>query len=230
MSKKHQQPPRPITISFCSGDMVHADFAYSLSQLAMHEVQRGMHIGICRVGTTLIEMGRIRQVVEALKHNSAHILFLDSDMRFPPDTLQRLLHWNKAIVGCTYSQRKSPRALTHEALDRSTTIDMNAGELQEVRSLGFGCILVRADVVRAIPRPWFQVELSTELDATGAEKHRSEDRTFCDKARAAGFPIHCDMVLSRELEHLGTFGFKLEHVEVWNIDDWNKTSACDPTK
>jgi hypothetical protein len=214
-----KQQPRPITVVFCSGDMLHADFAYSLAQMCMHEVTRGIHIGACNVKTTLIDVGRIRGMVEALKHNSSHVLCLDSDMKFPPDTLKRLLHWNKAIVGCTYSQRRSPRALTHESMDRTTNLDRSK-PLQEVRSLGFGCILIRTDVLRATPRPWFEVELSTKLDATGVEEHRSEDRLFCDKARAAGFEVFLDVALSQELEHLGTFGFKLEHVEVWNIDTW----------
>jgi hypothetical protein len=218
--KKPKQPPRPITVAFCSGDMLHADFCYSLSQLCMHEVQRGMHIGVANIKTTLIDVGRIRAAVEALKHNSSHLLCLDSDMRFPPDALKRLLHWNKPVVGCTYSQRRSPRALTHESMDHTTNLDGSI--LQEVRSLGFGCILIRTDVLRAIPRPWFHVELSTELDETGVEKHRSEDRLFCDKARAAGFDVFCDVGLSRELEHVGMFGFTMQHVEVWTIDNWGK--------
>lgn len=221
MSQQGKKKPRPITVAFCSGDMIHADFAYSLTQMSMYEVQRGSHIGVCNIKTTLIDVGRIRAAVEALKHDSSHLLCLDSDMNFPPNTLQRLLHWNTPVVGCTYSQRRSPRALTHESMDRTTKLE--PGEpLQEVRSLGFGCILIRTDVFRAIPRPWFHIELSTELDETGVEKHRSEDRVFCDKVRAAKFGVFMDVALSSELTHVGNFGFGLEHVEVWNIDAWEK--------
>jgi hypothetical protein len=36
---------------------------------------------------------------------ASHILFLDSDMTFPPDTLQRLLDHKVPIVGADYVKR-----------------------------------------------------------------------------------------------------------------------------
>jgi hypothetical protein len=207
---------RPVLISFCSGDMLHTDFCYALSQLCLYEMDRGTPIGVNNIKTTLIEVGRGLQVDAALKSNCSHILFLDSDMVYPKYTLQALLRRNKDIVGCTYSQRRSPRGFTHESMTGDFDFPTDPREDPfEVKSLGLGCMLVNTNVFRKIgPRPWFRVEFPGTVNPDGSDGHRSEDRTFCDKARAAGFKVWCDLTLSREVKHIGCFQFGLEHAEV----------------
>lgn len=204
---------RPIVISFCSGDMVHADFVHSVIQCAMFELLRGRNIGTDNVKTTTLEIGRIRQVTNALRKQCSHILFVDSDMTFPRDTLTRLLTHNVDIVGCTYSMRRSPRMLTHEGLEGDRNIVLRRPRF-EVASLGLGCVLVRTSVFKKISRPWFDVKFLEGFDPFDVEFIRSEDRRFCDKAREAGFQVWCDGHLSQEIGHVGTFEFNLNHAEV----------------
>lgn len=205
---------RPILISFPSGDIVHADFCARLSHLCLYSVARGLYVGVHNIKTTEIDIARGVQGWEALRQKASHILCLDSDMSFPPDTLARLLKHGKDIVGVTYCQRRTPRGLTHESL--SGDYQLSADPLCEVKSLGFGCILISTDVFRKVPRPWFQSIYLGGVDDRGAEKHRSEDRAFCDRAREAGFKVWCDTVLSREVRHCGQFDYGLEHAEVFS--------------
>lgn len=208
---------RPILVSWPSGDMVHADFCSRLAILCLFSAHRGLDLGVNNVKTTLIEIGRGIQAWSAIQHRASHVLFLDSDMVFPPDTLLRLLQRNKDIVGVTYSQRRSPRGLTHESLTSDYQMPTDPRiECFEVKSLGFGCVLIRTEVFDKIPRPWFRVEFPGGIQTNGADKHRSEDRTFCDRAREVGYKVWCDAVLSREVRHCGQFEYGLEHAEIFS--------------
>lgn len=56
----------------------------------------------------------------------------------------------------------------------------------EVQLVGSGCLLIHRDVFLALTDPWF--ECPREL-VTKNRQHGGEDFTFCDKARAKGFPV-----------------------------------------
>jgi hypothetical protein len=139
-----------------------------------------------------------------------HLLWLDDDMAFPSDTLMRLLAHDKAMVGANYIKRAppfTPNAFTklyHEIGDIARgkegvlcqTLPESTG-LEEIHGIGFGCVLMRADAVVAIPHPWFEA---------GYEGHifKSEDVDFCSKFRAAGHQIYVDHDLSKQVKHIGT--------------------------
>lgn len=214
---KFARSEQPILISYPSGDMVHADFCARLSHLCLYSAHRGLYVGVHNIKTTEIDIARGVQGWEALRQKTSHILCLDSDMSFPPDALVRLLARNKDIVGVTYCQRRSPRGLTHESLEGNYQLPTDPREeVFEVKSLGFGCILIRTDILNTIPRPWFQSVYLGHVDERGMEEHRSEDRAFCDRARAAGYKVWCDAVLSREVRHCGQFDYGLEHAEIFS--------------
>lgn len=213
MSIAEQFKHTRTVVSYCSGAMVHSAFAIAMVEAVAHAAVNGLDVGWMNIRTTTLEVGRIRQIVEARRRKCTHILMVDSDMVFPAHVLPALLRHRKQIVGCSYSQRISPRRLTHEGLDGSRDLTVS-DPLFEVKSLGLGCMLIDLSIFDRIPRPWFSVEFLDELDPHGVEYCRSEDRKFCDKARSAGFDVWCDGPLSLQLEHLGEFGFKMEHTEV----------------
>ena len=71
--------------------------------------------------------------------------------------------------------------------------------------MGFGAVLIKAEVLKAIPRPWF-----FGMEGTG------EDVSFCYKARKAGFEVWMDT--SIKLGHLGAQVMVTEEYS----DQWNK--------
>src|ERR1041384_5818212 len=70
-------------------------------------------------------------VQDAMEKGATHIFFIDSDMSFPPDTLERLLAHDKEIVTVEYNRRKLPPESVTTPLDaRSET------ELYKARNIG----------------------------------------------------------------------------------------------
>ena len=71
---------------------------------------------------------RSRCVERAFKLQATHILWLDTDMRFPPDTLFRLLGRKKPIVGANYRARNPPVFPTAvKGLKRVDTLEESTG-------------------------------------------------------------------------------------------------------
>lgn len=79
-----------------------------------------------------------------------HLLFLDADMRFPPDALERLLARRLPVVGANYRRRRPPHDFT-----ASVSTGPLATGVERADRLGFGCVLIAAREFRGMARPWF---------------------------------------------------------------------------
>lgn len=194
-------------------DMVHGWFAYSIA-LAMgymgkHHPYVDLHL-LWNNGTILSEQ-RSELAKLALLGGADWVVWFDSDMRFPIDTIERLLAHNKPIVMAGYPTRKPPAIEPTQYADDETTVrvytEKDSTGLQEIASGGFGCIAVHKSVFEAMPPPWFHIpwnekELKFEC---------GEDIYFCRKAREAGFKIYLDHDLSKKVSHIGQYEFG--HIE-----------------
>jgi hypothetical protein len=180
-----------VAIGVPSGDMVHADFAMRLATLCLNP---GARCCIVNAKSSLVMIGR-NQIVEASRLAKAtHLLFLDSDLTFPHDTLARLLAHGKDIVGGVYVQRVPPHhplGMTLEGKHEAVTQG-----LRRMKIMPTGCLLLRLDIFDKLQKPWFNTRAE-------GEKILGEDYYFCERAREAGFEIWCDGDLSRELAHIG---------------------------
>lgn len=135
---------------------------------------------------------RNRIVDAALAHGSDWLFFLDSDMVFPADALDRLLSHGQSIVGATYCRRVHPFSLIGEPLEGA-----GDGDLLPMKRMPTGCLLIATAVFRSLPRPWFFYEPTPDRSSS-----LSEDYVFCDHARAAGWTIWCDRPLSGSIGHI----------------------------
>lgn len=139
-------------------------------------------------------------VEAALSRRMSHILFIDSDMRFPPDVAQRLKTHNKEIVGANCRQR-TQNAWT--AMKGGNFIGSGGRSgLERVDSLGMGVTMINLELFARIPPPWFDMPYDEQ-----AGKHMGEDVAFCRKVREAGVPIWADHDLSQEVKHMGIVEF-----------------------
>ncbi|HEU0117442.1 MAG TPA: hypothetical protein VFR09_02310 [Alphaproteobacteria bacterium] len=180
-----------VAIALPTGDMVHADFAVRLATMCLNP---GARTCIINAKTSLIALGR-NQCAEAAKLAGAtHMLFLDSDMVFPLDTIARLLKHDKDVVGAVYSQRRPPFHPLGMTIE-GEHIHVTQG-LQKMKIIPTGCMMIKLSVFDKLPKPWF---------TNGVEdgKILGEDYYFCEQARKAGFDIWCDGDLSREVGHIG---------------------------
>lgn len=189
-----------VAIAVPSGDMVHADFALSLAGLC-HE-SGGMRLTVFSNKSSIVAEGRNNGVAGAEEAGAEYLLFLDSDMTFPRDTLRRLLRHGRDVVGATYSTRASPfRELGSKLQPKAK--DAPPG-LVEMTRMPTGCLLIRMAVFSRLARPYFRFGVN-EADGSII----GEDYLFCDRVRAAGLRIWCDTALSHDLGHIGQQVHKL---------------------
>lgn len=219
-------PGWKVAVCVPSGDQVAAQFADSLANLMafsaaagvmMREDGKELELALLRRQGTYIAQARDELAREALDWGATHMLWLDSDMVFPKDTLFRLLRHNQYIVGANYSTRRSPpRPVAVLELGESKgtdrrlyTTDEDTG-LQEVEHMGFGVMLTHANVFHAQAdrtEPFF-------LDTHGTIAGRGfvgEDVYFCLRARKLGFHVMVDHDLTKLVAHVGGLTYLMDH-------------------
>ena len=190
-----------IAIAVPSGDMVHADFAMRLATMCLNP---GAHAFLINAKSSLVMLGRNQCVAAAQQAKATHLLFLDSDLVFPPDTLARLLAHNKDIAGGLYTQRTPPFHPLGITLE-GEHIALTSG-LRRMKIMPAGCLLIRMSAFERLTKPYFNTRVE-------GEKLMGEDYDFCERARAAGLEIWCDGELSREIGHIGQQIFHLGAVQ-----------------
>lgn len=138
-------------------------------------------------------------------HKATHILWIDSDMGFPMDSLHRLLERDREIVGCTYPRRLGAPFSSATDVD-GQPFKPSATGLAEAGVIGFGLLLMRMSVFDGE----YEMPLFAHHDEHG---YCTEDVTFCRKVRARGHQIWVDLDLSREVRHVGSVSLGHEHWE-----------------
>lgn len=131
-------------------------------------------------------------VAQASKAGCTHIFCVDDDMIYEKDTLVLLMEDNKNIVGAKYANRRGDGEVI-AYLDFKGEVKE---ELFKCGALGGGCVLIKMEVFKKIPQPWFWYKIAD----TGAVT-MSHDWYFCEKAREAGYDIWCDPII--KVGHIG---------------------------
>lgn len=191
-----------VAVGVPSGDMVHTDFCFSLRGLSFNGIGqvamvsgRNSVVGNCR--NMLVRGAR-----EVSKRGRIdYILFLDSDMTFPPDTLQRLISHKKDIAGAVYHRRVPPFDVMGRTLDNNP-LQVNGG-IHQLAGIPTGVMLVHMRVFDKVEEPWFRHPLNVDL-----KDNEGEDFYFCNAARAAGFEVWADFDLSMQVGHIGQYIYR----------------------
>lgn len=132
---------------------------------------------------------------KAVNTKCDYLFFVDDDMIFPPDTLERLLAHQKDIVGGIYMTKYETQSPVVEYLD-----DSRPTELFKCGAIGTGCLLIKTSVFWRVPQIWF----TYEWNPNGSVK-MSHDWIFCHNARLLDFEIWADPTL--EIKHIGQYEF-----------------------
>ena len=140
---------------------------------------------------------------EALKLGADYLYMIDDDMLMPIDVFERLLAHDVDIVAPLAFMRKPPHhpviytvregwdnAARQAYFQNFSVKTYPKDRLIECDAVGFGAVLIKTAVLRAIEKPWF---------ATWSRV--GEDIGFCHKAKKVGFKVYCDT--SIKLGHLG---------------------------
>jgi FkbM family methyltransferase len=139
-----------------------------------------------------------------------YLFAVDSDIAFAPNTLEKLLSHDRDMVSGIYIQR-IPNTHTLEITRKNKQGGLDhvlwetiAGQgLVSVDGCGFGCLLIKSDVFKAIPRPQFVYKSALDHAHTF-----SEDFYFCQQALRAGFKIWADTDVV--CEHIGSYTYRVK--------------------
>jgi hypothetical protein len=178
----------------CKGG-VEPGYCFDLVNLMAYSAQQGIDAAYANLpSVTFLSNGRQTLVTGALSSGASHVLFIDSDMRFPPDALKTLLSGGHSIVGANYRERVRKHLTT--ASRQSMRVE-SAGKqgIEQVDFIGFGLCLIECNVFRMLPRPWF----ATPWDG---EMHMTDDVFFCKLARAHKIPVWVDHDVSQTVRHV----------------------------
>lgn len=213
-----------IAVCTPARDMVHTMFTYDLvNMVCFHTLNTNDAVALKISEGTLIANQRAELSLDAMREGCSHLLFVDSDMRFPQDMISRLLKHDVDIVAANCARRRMPTGPTAQIYKENGERELvwtmpDSTGLQEVGSVGMGVMLIKAGVFKALSEPWYETPWRT--DKRG---YIGEDVFFCNKARDAGFKIWIDHDVSKEIGHVGTFEYKHDHT--WVIKDLEKEKA-----
>jgi FkbM family methyltransferase len=152
----------------------------------------------------------IDQIRNLIAHWAIHYDYLfsvDSDIVLPKDCLTKMLQHDKDMVSGVYIQRKADQEILeiyrkneHGGVSNVPFIFLQPAGLHPIDGCGFGCVLVKSEVIRRIGYPQFVYKSALNHINT-----ISEDVYFCTKARELGFQIFVDSTIV--CNHIGNTVF-----------------------
>lgn len=213
---------RKLAIGVPSHDNNTFMFTYDLANLVAYTIAAlpdDVSLTFIASPGTYVHTSRQEIADTAVAGGYDHLLWLDADMRFPPDLFVRLLLRRRDIVGINYAKRKIPTTFVAikkigwdgSGSQRLVTNEKSEG-LEEADAVGFGALLVNVGVLRTLPdpkkSPWFFFEWMPEIG-----QQVGEDVWFCRLVKQHGHKIWVDHDLSKKCSHVGQWEYRLEHVQ-----------------
>lgn len=185
-------------------DMLPVGFVQSL--LYMH---KGDNPTVYFKPNSLVYDSRNLLSLYAIENGFDNVLWLDSDMLFPPHTLLKLQSYNMDMVTGLYVKRHEPvEPVLYEKIEEpergqdgklianiASYTDYPRDKFFPVDGCGFGCVLTSTKLLKHVwdeygpaftPYPW-----------------ASEDISFCHRVNQLGYQIYCDSSVS--CGHIGQF-------------------------
>lgn len=139
-----------------------------------------------------------------------YLLSVDYDISFPSDTLTKLLAHDKEIVSAIYRQRFFDHQTielfennNHGGYTHIPWEKIKGKGLVEVGACGFGCVLVKKEVMVKIGYPQFLYKSAVDHKDTF-----SEDLFFAKRAQQEGFKLYADTSIL--CDHTGSHVFKVQ--------------------
>jgi predicted O-methyltransferase YrrM len=172
-------------------------------------------------GYSAIDAARNQIATDALSQGFEELMWIDSDVAFDPNDVDRLRSHNLPIA-CGIYPKKGPRQFACEFLPGAAVVRFGQyGGLSEIRYCGFGFTLVRRHVFDTVQKrlnlticnkrfgsPLIPFFAPMEVDESSGPWSVSEDYAFCERARQCGFHVFADTKI--RLWHVGPYRFGWE--------------------
>ena len=186
-----------VLIGLPASEMMKAKTAHAIGCLIVENPD--LILDFLLIQSCDIASSRMWLAHQAVEKGATHLLFIDSDMLFPPSVLKTLLSRDKDIIGVEYNKRQFPlQTVTAYFPDEPKS----ETEPFKVGVAGTGVLLIKTDVFKNpdIDKNWFSFGRNAE-----GKNVIGEDGWFCNTARDAGYDIWVDPTV--KVLHLGEYGF-----------------------
>lgn len=193
----------------------------SMSLLSLISQPSGFEFIVFPGGGCDIAHARNLMIHECLEHSGkgcSKILMIDSDIRFTPDQITRILSWDYPVVGGIYPRKK----MDELAWSVNGNVEKMENGLWSVDELCTGFMCIRTDLLRemqqAYPETAYTIEDSAYAGETGHElfamgvvdgRRLSEDYYFSKRVRDLGYPVIADPFV--QLGHIGDVDYLRLH-------------------
>lgn len=136
-------------------------------------------------------------IERALENNMTHVLFIDDDMIYEPDSLIRLMQHDVDIVTGLYLVRSFPHRpaffdkaynngrCKYATMSPEFGIDNGKPGLVKGVNCGLGFVLISTEVFKKLDKPYVRLG---EIEKDGW----CDDVGFFNRCRAAGYDVYCD--------------------------------------
>ena len=195
------------------GEALKVQCVQSLLQLQKMLQARGVKVRFDF--TSYAEVAAVRNLFGTLivEHtNASHLLFVDTDMQFRSETVERLIDAHKQVIGCFYA-RRTDRGGVVGVVDTPTQVP--ADGLIEAAAVGMGLCLIESSVFRKLAASGtvtsqtehpFEHRLRGPLlgffnPPAGETAYMSEDIAFCRRWRGFGGKVHA--FVREQIGHVG---------------------------
>lgn len=172
-------------------------------------------------GYSAIDQGRNQMATDALMQDFAETMWIDSDIAFRPDDVDRLRAHGRPIACALYPKKGKRELAAHVIPGTEKLLFGQDGGLAEICYAGAGFLHVQREVYENMQRqlalpicnwqferpvvPYF-LPLIREPDA--APWYLGEDYAFCERARQCGYRIVADTTI--RLGHIGSYEYTWE--------------------
>jgi len=137
---------------------------------------------------------------KAIEFNCKWLFMMDEDVAVPSYAIRQLVHRlehdeKAGLAAGIYCQKTNPtEPMVFRGKGGGPYWKWKAGELFECDSIGLGCSLVRVDVFKDLPKPWFKTvdDNDAVLDGVAKLVGWTEDIWFCNRLREAGWKVLAD--------------------------------------
>jgi len=150
------------------------------------------------------QIDQIRNLIAQWAEKYDYLFSVDSDIVLPEDTLIKLMAHNVDMVSGVYIQRKPNQEIleiyrynSHGGMSNISMQDISPAGLHKIDGCGFGCVLVKSEVIRKISYPQFVYH-----SALNHQHTISEDIHFCREAAKHGASIYVDSTII--CDHIGS--------------------------
>jgi hypothetical protein len=192
---------------------------------ALEELERRGY-DVRRVGGyAAIDQGRNQMATDALLDGYEETLWIDADVDFHPDAVDRLRSHQLPIVCGIYPQKGKRAIASHVMPGTPKMVFGKDGGLAEILYAGAGFLLIRREVYLTVQErlklpmcnerfgipliPFFYPMLHSCEDGCW---YLAEDYAFCERARQAGFQVMADTTI--RLWHIGNHAYGWEDAGV----------------